>query len=83
MNMLLDTEDTRYSLKTLQALHYGATYGGCTAHGALRVTFTEGSWDIHSGSVLSIGPAGVSARDDDGTLRTDIKPGRILHAEVV
>jgi hypothetical protein len=82
MNTLLGTEDHRYSLTTLQALHYGATYGGVSAHGTLRIQYTDNDGFFYEANVLSVSPAGVFARTDDG-LQTDIPPCRILHAEVI
>lgn len=76
-------QEPRYTLKTLQALYYGATYGRITAHGILRITFTDSVCDVHAGNVLSIGPAGVFARTDDGSLKSHVMPARILHAEVI
>jgi hypothetical protein len=83
MKSLLGTEEERYSLTTLRALHYGATYSGASSHGILRITYLDNFCAVHAGRVLSIGPSGVSAREGDGTLRSEIKPSQILHAEVV
>jgi hypothetical protein len=80
----LIAEEPRYSLTTLKALHYGATYSHITAHGILRVTFTDDSvYGVYQGNVLSIGPSGVFARTDDGMIKSDVAPARILHAEVI
>lgn len=83
MNQQIRTEEPRYTIKTLQALYYGATYGCITANGILRITFSESICDVYEGKVLSIGPAGLFARTDDGSLVSDVKPVQILHAEVI
>lgn len=80
MNPLLATEESRYSLKTLQALHYGAIYSGVSRHGLLRVTFTDGE-GLQGGNVSAIAASSVHVRTEEGVL--DVKPGMILHAEVV
>lgn len=83
MNHLLGTEDPRYSLKTLRALYYGATHGRASGHGIVHITFTDTAGDVCGGSVLSIGSSSVFARTDNGTLKLDVKPADIIHAEVV
>ncbi len=82
MNQQLIAEDPRYSLKTLQAMYYGAVYGGVTDRGILHITFIDHIAEVHSGSVLDIGPNGVHAYTEDGEVVDRVPPSRIIHAEV-
>jgi hypothetical protein len=79
---LLGTEDDRYSLKTLRALLYGATYGGVSSHGTLHITFTDDE-GVREGNILAAGPSGIVIRTPDGALRSDISSACIVHAEVI
>lgn len=83
MNLMLDTEEPSYTLKTLWALYYGATYGGVTSHGVVHLTWRDNTDYVCAGNVLSIGPSGAFVRSDDGTLHCEVKPAQVLHAKVV
>lgn len=83
MKQLLDTEDPRYTLTTLRALFHGATYGGVTAHGILRITLLDDIRDVHTGRVMTIGPCGVTVYTDEGMVKEGVQPASIIHAEVV
>lgn len=74
-------EEPRYSIRTLQALHYGATYGSATHH-TVRLLITDADFPTEA-SVLSVGADGISIQTDDGIIKNGIRPARILHAEVV
>jgi hypothetical protein len=81
---LLKTEDTRYSLKTLQAMHYGAVYGGVSDRGIVHIEFTTSDGEAYDGRVTSIGPDGVYVYAVDSYPATClVTPDHVLHAEVV
>lgn len=72
----------RYSLKTLQACHDGATEGRAAAKGELRLTITDDHHHTYQATVLSIGTQ-IHVQLDNGTVLTDIKPAWVTYAEVV
>lgn len=81
---LLSTKDTRYSLKTLQAMHYGATYSGVSDRGIVHIEFTVPDGAVYTGTIVSIVPDGVIAHAIDSSPPTCyVTPEHILHAEVV
>lgn len=75
----------RYSLKTLQALHDGSVGGRSSAVGELWLTITDEDHHTFQARVTSVGPTliTVAVNDDDGTVRPDIQPAWVEHAEVV
>lgn len=75
------TEEPRYSIQTLQALYFGATYGS-DHRGTVRLLI-EDTYFATEASILSVGADGLLVRAYDGTIRDDIQLTRILHAEVV
>lgn len=77
--------EPRYSLKTLQALHDGSVSGRQSATGPLWLTITDEDHHTFQARVLSIGPTliTVALDDEDGTVRPDIDPAWVDHAEVV
>lgn len=81
---LLGTEDTRYSLKTLHAMHYGAMYSGVSDRGILHVEFTAEDGIAYTGNIISIASDGVLVYAIDHIPATwHVTPDHILHAEVV
>lgn len=81
MNLLLATEESRYSITTLYAMYYGAKFGDEEIRRVMGVTFTHAS-GLCTGKVVSVTGATVWVQTGDGNT-LDITPGMILHAEVV
>lgn len=78
---LYSAEEPRYSIETLRALYYGATFG-TDHHSTVRLLIEDTNFPTEV-SILSVGTDGLSVRAYDGTIQNDIKLTRIIHAEVV
>lgn len=81
MNLLLATEESRYSITTLKAMYYGAEFLDEELRRVMGVTFNHAS-GLYTGRVVAVTGATVWVQTGDGNT-LDVTPGMILHAEVV
>lgn len=82
MSQRTRTEEPSYSLKTLQALLDGATYGRADAHGTVRLLLADNIGCTRA-RLIFVSDTGLSARCEDGRFYHDVPPSCVLHAEVV
>lgn len=73
----------RYSLRTLQAMHDGSVNGRQSARGPLWLTIKDHHHTFRA-RATSVGPTYITVAlgDEDGTIRPDIRPAWVEHAEV-
>jgi hypothetical protein len=82
MNHQTRTEEPSYSLKTLQALLDGATYGSADAHGTVSLLLADAIGCTRA-SLIFVNQTGLYVRLEDGSLYNEVPPSCVLHAEVI
>lgn len=75
------TEEPRYTLKTLTALYYGATYGPASGHGTVQLLINDDNTFTFTACVHKVGPSGLIIKT--GGVELAVDPSRVLYAEVV
>jgi hypothetical protein len=75
----MNTEEPRYSYRTLQALAIGAD----VTRGRVRLLINDDQYFPEEASMLSLDGGTLSVRTAGGVIKNDIRLTRILQAEVV